>query len=112
MTQRPGAEATVAAAVLRALRAAGATTVFGLPGTHNMAFWAVPGGGSVPRLVNVRHEQTAVYAADGWPRIRTPRRRPCHHRSWSGQYARRFRRSGDVRVASSPDCERGAGSCS
>jgi thiamine pyrophosphate-dependent acetolactate synthase large subunit-like protein len=68
VTQRPAADVTVAAAVLRALRAAGATTVFGLPGTHNMAFWAAPGGGSMPRLVNVRHEQTAVYAADGWAR--------------------------------------------
>ena len=57
---------TVAASVLRALCSAGATTVFGLPGTHNMAFWAAPRGASIPRLVNVRHEQTAVYAADGW----------------------------------------------
>jgi thiamine pyrophosphate-dependent acetolactate synthase large subunit-like protein len=68
VTQGPGADATVAASVLRALCSAGATTVFGLPGTHNMAFWAVPTGGSTPRLVNVRHEQTAVYAADGWAR--------------------------------------------
>ncbi len=44
MTERPAADGTVAAAILRALRAAGATTVFGLPGTHNMAFWAAPGG--------------------------------------------------------------------
>ena len=59
---------TVAASVFRALCSAGAATVFGLPGTHNMAFWAAPRGGSIPRLVNVRHEQTAVYAADGWAR--------------------------------------------
>jgi thiamine pyrophosphate-dependent acetolactate synthase large subunit-like protein len=63
-----GAGPTVAGTVLHALSAAGAETVFGLPGTHNLAFWRVPGGQSAPRLVNVRHEQTAVYAADGWAR--------------------------------------------
>lgn len=60
--------ATVAGSVLCALGAAGATTVFGLPGTHNMAFWGAAGEGPLPRVVNVRHEQTAVYAADGWAR--------------------------------------------
>ncbi len=59
---------TVASMVLAALGAAGAETVFGLPGTHNLAFWQVPASPPVPRLVNVRHEQTAVYAADGWAR--------------------------------------------
>ena len=68
MTEGPMAGATVAGAVLRHLGAAGASTVFGLPGTHNMAFWGVAGEGPVPRVVNVRHEQTAVYAADGWAR--------------------------------------------
>ena len=68
MTQGPGADQTVAATVLRALGTAGAGTVFGLPGTHNLAFWAPAPGPAVPRLVNVRHEQTAVYAADGWAR--------------------------------------------
>ncbi|HTT89225.1 MAG TPA: thiamine pyrophosphate-binding protein [Acidimicrobiales bacterium] len=68
MTQGPSPDATVAGTVLRALGAAGAHTVFGLPGTHNLAFWRVPSGPSVPRLVSVRHEQTAVYAADGWAR--------------------------------------------
>jgi acetolactate synthase-1/2/3 large subunit len=58
----------VAGTVLRALEAAGAGTVFGLPGTHNMAFWETDGKGPWPRVVNVRHEQTAVYAADGWAR--------------------------------------------
>ncbi len=42
----------------------GATSVFGLPGVHNLAFWR--GGGPTPMVV--RHEQTAVYAADGWAR--------------------------------------------
>ncbi len=68
VTQRPSAGVTVASTVLRALGAAGASTVFGLPGTHNMAFWGTAEEGPRPRLVNVRHEQTAVYAADGWAR--------------------------------------------
>ena len=42
----------------------GADTVFGLPGVHNLAFWLVPE--RAPLVV--RHEQTAVYAADGWAR--------------------------------------------
>ena len=42
----------------------GATTVFGLPGVHNLAFWKVPD--AAPTVV--RHEQAAVYAADGWAR--------------------------------------------
>jgi thiamine pyrophosphate-dependent acetolactate synthase large subunit-like protein len=68
VTQRPSAHATVASEVLRALGAAGAGTVFGLPGIHNMAFWWAAGDGPMPRLVGVRHEQTAVYSADGWAR--------------------------------------------
>ena len=40
---------------------------FGLPGVHNLAAWkAFPASGV--RLVGVRHEQTAGYAADGYAR--------------------------------------------
>ena len=43
-------------------------TVFGLPGVHNLALWeALRATGSI-RLVGVRHEQAAVYAADGLAR--------------------------------------------
>ena len=59
---------SVANMVLHALGSAGARTVFGLPGTHNAAFWKATPDLAVPRLVSVRHEQTAVYAADGWAR--------------------------------------------
>ena len=59
---------SVAAEILYALKAAGAEIVFGLPGVHNLAFWREPPGSRTPRLVNVRHEQTVVYAADGWSR--------------------------------------------
>lgn len=55
---------TVAADVLAVLHAAGAGTVFGLPGVHNLAFFG-PGPGS-PLVV--RHEQAATFAADGWAR--------------------------------------------
>jgi thiamine pyrophosphate-dependent acetolactate synthase large subunit-like protein len=54
----------VAAQILDVVAGHGATTVFGLPGVHNLAFWR--GTGRTPLVV--RHEQTAVYAADGWAR--------------------------------------------
>jgi thiamine pyrophosphate-dependent acetolactate synthase large subunit-like protein len=58
---------TVARAVLEVLGRAGVRTAFGLPGVHNLAFWRDSGPGT-PELVLVRHEQTAVYAADGLAR--------------------------------------------
>ena len=58
---------TTAAAVLDLLADHGVTTVFGLPGVHNLAFWDALGQGR-PRIVGVRHEQTAGYAADGLAR--------------------------------------------
>jgi acetolactate synthase-1/2/3 large subunit len=54
----------VARSIVEAVAVHGATTVFGLPGVHNLAFWKVPDG--APTVV--RHEQAAVYAADGWAR--------------------------------------------
>jgi acetolactate synthase-1/2/3 large subunit len=41
--------------------------VFGLPGVHNLAIWKALSESGI-RLVGVRHEQTAVYAADGYAR--------------------------------------------
>jgi acetolactate synthase-1/2/3 large subunit len=63
-------DVTVARQVLDVLADHGATTVFGLPGVHNLAFWgpARAERGTDPAPVVVRHEQTAVYAADGWAR--------------------------------------------
>jgi thiamine pyrophosphate-dependent acetolactate synthase large subunit-like protein len=40
---------------------------FGLPGIHNLAIWQALSRSTI-RLVGVRHEQTAVYAADGYAR--------------------------------------------
>ena len=59
---RTGAEVLVAA-----LEAAGVDVVFGLPGVHNLAAWEALRESPI-RLVGVRHEQAAVYAADGYAR--------------------------------------------
>jgi acetolactate synthase-1/2/3 large subunit len=55
---RTGAELLVAG-----LEAADVDVVFGLPGVHNLAAWNALRESPI-RLVCVRHEQAAVYAAD------------------------------------------------
>src|SRR6476469_10144177 len=55
------------ALVVRALEQAGVEVVFGLPGVHNLAIWRALADSSI-RLVGVRHEQAAAYAADGYAR--------------------------------------------
>jgi len=57
-----GADAAVAA-----LEDAGVDVAFGLPGVHNLSLWRALGTSGI-RLVGVRHEQTAAYAADGYAR--------------------------------------------
>ncbi|GHH50640.1 acetolactate synthase I/II/III large subunit [Lentzea cavernae] len=42
--------------------------VFGLPGVHNLAIWEALQRNPGIRMIGVRHEQTAVYAADGYAR--------------------------------------------
>ena len=65
---RAGAEPTTAAArMVQALERLGASVAFGLPGVHNLAIWKALSESSI-RLVGVRHEQAAVYAADGYAR--------------------------------------------
>jgi acetolactate synthase-1/2/3 large subunit len=59
---RTGAQLLVAG-----LEAAGVEVVFGLPGVHNLAAWEALRESPI-RLVGVRHEQAAVYAADGYAR--------------------------------------------
>ena len=51
----------------RASRRAGVEVVFGLPGVHNLAAWEALRESPI-RLVGVRHEQAAAYAADGYAR--------------------------------------------
>ena len=63
---------TTADRILAALADAGVTTAFGLPGVHNLPFWREldeTGTHSTGiRVITVRHEQTAAYAADGLAR--------------------------------------------
>jgi thiamine pyrophosphate-dependent acetolactate synthase large subunit-like protein len=58
---------TGARAAVEALEAAGVEVAFGLPGVHNLSLWRELSSSPV-RLVGVRHEQTAAYAADGFAR--------------------------------------------
>jgi thiamine pyrophosphate-dependent acetolactate synthase large subunit-like protein len=53
--------------LVRALEDAGVEVVFGLPGVHNLAIWRALAASQI-RLVGVRHEQAAAYAADGYAR--------------------------------------------
>lgn len=55
---------TVSAVVLDALAARGIDTCFGIPGVHNLGLWNALAPGR-PRVIGVRHEQAAGYAADG-----------------------------------------------
>jgi acetolactate synthase-1/2/3 large subunit len=59
--------ATGADLLVAALEAAGVEVVFGLPGVHNLAAWEALRESPI-RLIGVRHEQAAVYAADGFAR--------------------------------------------
>jgi acetolactate synthase-1/2/3 large subunit len=58
---------TGARAAVAALEDAGVSVAFGLPGVHNLPLWRELNGSPI-RLVGVRHEQTAAYAADGYAR--------------------------------------------
>ncbi len=58
---------TGARAAVAALEDAGVEIAFGLPGVHNLPLWRELNGSPI-RLVGVRHEQTAAYAADGYAR--------------------------------------------
>ncbi|MEV7254015.1 5-guanidino-2-oxopentanoate decarboxylase [Streptomyces cyaneofuscatus] len=54
-------------ALVAALEAHGADTVFGIPGTHNLSVYAALSRYGM-RHVSPRHEQGAGFAADGWAR--------------------------------------------
>ncbi len=58
---------TVAGAILDLLWQAGIRVTFGIPGVHNLAFWDALANNR-PKIIGVRHEQTAAYAADGLAR--------------------------------------------
>jgi thiamine pyrophosphate-dependent acetolactate synthase large subunit-like protein len=59
--------ATGADSIVSALIDGGVRVCFGLPGIHNLALWRALCDSPI-RLVAVRHEQTAAYAADGYAR--------------------------------------------
>ncbi len=59
---------TGAEAVIRALAGRGVTTVFGIPGVDNLAFFEALDRSAL-RSVLVRHEATAGYAADAFFRV-------------------------------------------
>jgi acetolactate synthase-1/2/3 large subunit len=61
-------EQTGGEVLVTALEALGVRIAFGLPGVHNLPAWAALNDSPI-RLVGVRHEQAAVYAADGAARI-------------------------------------------
>src|SRR5262245_57881319 len=58
---------TGAQVIVSELERAGVEVCFGLPGVHNLALWEELRSSSI-RLVGVRHEQAAAYAADGYAR--------------------------------------------
>ena len=58
---------TGAASLVEMLERLGSSPVFGLPGVHNLPIWKALFESQI-RLVGVRHEQTAAYAADGYAR--------------------------------------------
>src|SRR4051794_34513097 len=58
---------TGARRLLEVLASHGVEVVFGLPGVHNLPVWQALRGSGI-RMVGVRHEQTAGYAADGYAR--------------------------------------------
>src|SRR5687767_14347939 len=58
---------TGAQLIVDLLEERGVEVCFGLPGVHNLALWEALRGSAI-RLVGVRHEQAAAYAADGYAR--------------------------------------------
>jgi acetolactate synthase-1/2/3 large subunit len=67
MSGQPSGPHNGASAVVQALERLGVELVFGLPGVHNLPIWRALSQSPI-RLVGVRHEQSAVYAADGFAR--------------------------------------------
>jgi thiamine pyrophosphate-dependent acetolactate synthase large subunit-like protein len=58
---------TGAQQIVTTLEQLGVTVAFGLAGVHNLAIWQALAGSRI-RLIGGRHEQAAVYAADGYAR--------------------------------------------
>jgi thiamine pyrophosphate-dependent acetolactate synthase large subunit-like protein len=67
VTDTASATATGATRLVSALEQLGVKLAFGLPGVHNLPIWNALRDSEI-RLITVRHEQTAAYAADGYAR--------------------------------------------
>jgi thiamine pyrophosphate-dependent acetolactate synthase large subunit-like protein len=67
MTEIVETSVTGASRLVEMLEQLGVKLAFGLPGVHNLSIWKALSDSAI-RLVGVRHEQTAVYAADGYAR--------------------------------------------
>lgn len=67
MSGAAGTTASGAAHLVAALERLGVEVVFGLPGVHNLPIWEALATSRI-RLIGVRHEQTAAFAADGYAR--------------------------------------------
>src|SRR3954467_11759715 len=63
----PERTTTGADRIVEALDQLGVGIAFGLPGIHNLAIWKALSRSKI-RLIGVRHEQAAAYAADGYAR--------------------------------------------
>ena len=59
---------TGAERLVQAMEEAAVAVVFGLPGVHNLPAWEALRASESVRLISVRHEQAAGYAADGYAR--------------------------------------------
>jgi thiamine pyrophosphate-dependent acetolactate synthase large subunit-like protein len=67
VSRTQSATMTGAERLVEALERLGVEMAFGLPGVHNLPIWKAVSNSTI-RLIGVRHEQTAVYAADGYAR--------------------------------------------
>jgi thiamine pyrophosphate-dependent acetolactate synthase large subunit-like protein len=67
LTDTLSATTTAATRLVEMLERLEVRLAFGLPGVHNLPIWKAISESDI-RLVGVRHEQTAVYAADGYAR--------------------------------------------
>ena len=63
----PEQASTGANRIVETLGELGVGVAFGLPGIHNLALWRALSDSAI-RLIGVRHEQAAAYAADGHAR--------------------------------------------
>lgn len=65
MGDPPVSERTVAQTIIDVLVDHGVEVAFGIPGVHNLGLWEAARERDGVEIVGVRHEQAAVYAADG-----------------------------------------------